>query len=199
MYIRTYATAGIYVCSYSSRSPSHESLSKVYTSKRRWMDRNRFWILCNDKRVTPTASASPAHLDEGDSNSRMGARGRSGPWYCIIEWITPTGETRTISTVRRDNYKFVINNRRVTVNPLVGALVGFHLAVVLFDIRSCSVIELFYKWQSFRARIIVDTFAVRRQWSIFWRRGLSLIIQDKISKHDLFSFLQNKFLSLNKL
>lgn len=35
MYIHTYATAGIHVCSYSSRSPSHESLSKVYTSKRR--------------------------------------------------------------------------------------------------------------------------------------------------------------------
>jgi len=169
MYTRTYATAGIHVRSYSSRSPSHESLSKVYTSERRWMDQNRFWILCNDKWVTPTAigfTCTPGwgRLERADGHT----------WVVCVRDAASLNESRrrtkhTIRrTVRRDNYKSVINNRRVTVNRLVDALAGFHLAP-FHPICFCFVIELTlsHKWQLFRACVIVDTFTLQRQWLMF--------------------------------
>lgn len=59
------------------------------------------------------------------------------------------------STVRRDNYKSVINNRHITVNWLVAALAGFHLARFHSMCVSCFVLDeltLFYNRQSLRER-----------------------------------------------
>jgi len=84
----------------------------------------------------------------------MGARGRR------VRDAASLNESRRRAkrlTVRRDNYKSIINNRRVTVNWFVGTLAGFHLAWFHSMCVPVSFVdELFYNRQSFRARVIVN-------------------------------------------
>lgn len=107
---------------------------------------------------------------------------------------------RTISTVQRDNYKSVINNRCVTVNRLVGALAAFHLArfhpMFLFHHRVNVVVS---------QTIIISSVCSRWYFRFIttainvWRRDLFPIVQDKLSEHfarDLSSSLQKEFLQL---
>lgn len=86
----------------------------------------------------------------------MGARGRR------VRDAASLNESRRRAkrlTVRRDNCKSIINNRRVTVNWLVGALAGFHLVrfrSMCVPVSFVDELTLFYNRQSFRARVIVD-------------------------------------------